>query len=121
MGAVQKEPSHIRVSWALQGPSPEESQGQSERSRTPTSPSLGQKGRYWVCVCVCVGVCVGVCVCVCVCVCVRALSLQLCSTLCDPMDCTLGRLPCARSPSPSQLSPPCHQQRLAPTSLHPVT
>ena len=47
MGAVQKEPSHIRVSWALQGPSPEESQGQSERSRTPTSPSLGQKGRYW--------------------------------------------------------------------------
>ena len=27
----------------------------------------------------------------------------------------------ARSPSPSQLSPPRHQQRLAPTSLHPVT
>ena len=46
MGAVQKEPSHIRVSVALRGPS-SESQGQSERSRTPTSPSLGQKGRYW--------------------------------------------------------------------------
>ena len=46
MGAVQKEPSHIQVSVALRVPS-SESQGQSERSRTPTSPSLGQKGRYW--------------------------------------------------------------------------
>ena len=46
VGAVQKERSHIRVSVALRGPS-SESQGQSERSRTPTSPSLGQKGRYW--------------------------------------------------------------------------
>ena len=47
MGAVQKESSHSWVSWALQGPSPEESQGQSESWRTPTLPSLGQKGRYW--------------------------------------------------------------------------
>ena len=46
MGAVQKELSHIRVSVALRGPS-SESQGQSERSHTLTSPSLGQKGRYW--------------------------------------------------------------------------
>ena len=46
VGAVQKEPSHIRVSVALRGPS-SESQGQSESWRTPTSPSLGQKGRYW--------------------------------------------------------------------------
>ena len=29
------------------------------------------------------------CVCVCVCVCVHAQSLQLCPTLCDPMDCSL--------------------------------
>ena len=28
-----------------------------------------------------------VCVCVCVCVCVHAQSLQLCLTLCDPLDC----------------------------------
>ena len=28
------------------------------------------------------------CVCVCVCVCVRANSLQLCPTLCNPMDCS---------------------------------
>ena len=28
------------------------------------------------------------CVCVCVCVCVYAKSLQLCLTLCDPMDCS---------------------------------
>ena len=46
MGAVQKEPSHIRVSAALRGPS-SESAGQSDRGRTPTLPSLGQKGRYW--------------------------------------------------------------------------
>ena len=29
------------------------------------------------------------CVCVCVCVCVYAQSPQLCTTLCDPMDCSL--------------------------------
>ena len=46
MGAVQKEPSHIWVSVAFRGPSPE-SQGLSESWRTPASPSLGQKGRYW--------------------------------------------------------------------------
>ena len=37
---------------------------------------------------VCVCVCVCVCLCVCVCVCVRASAklLQLCLTLCNPMD-----------------------------------
>ena len=32
-----------------------------------------------------------------------------------------GAPPDTCSPFPSQLSPPCHQQRLAPSSLHPVT
>ena len=38
--------------------------------------------------CVCVCVCVCACVCVCVCVCARACAklLQLCLTLCNPMD-----------------------------------
>ena len=50
MGAVQKEPSHIRVSVALRGPS-SESQGQSERSHThltfpgPEGEVLGTGGR----------------------------------------------------------------------------
>ena len=33
--------------------------------------------------------CLCVCMCVCVCVCVCAKLLQLCLTLCDPMDCSL--------------------------------
>ena len=37
------------------------------------------------CVCVCVCVCVRVCVCVCVCACSVT---QLCTTLCDPIDCS---------------------------------
>ena len=32
--------------------------------------------------------CECVCVCVCVCVCMHAKPLQLCLTLCDPMDCS---------------------------------
>ena len=43
---------------------------------------LNFSSTYIVCVCMCVCVCV--CVCVYVCVCVK--PLQLCPTLCEPMD-----------------------------------
>ena len=39
---------------------------------------------FHICMCECV------CVCVCVCMCVCVKLLQLCLTLCDPMDCCLA-------------------------------
>lgn len=48
VGTVHSGPSHMRVSTALSGRSPEVSRGHSESRLTPTSPSPGQKGRYRV-------------------------------------------------------------------------